>query len=271
MGGASSSILVHGLSWLYGLSGGEIELQEIVNGLINTQMYNSPGISIALISITVGIGFKLSPAPFHQWTPDGYEGVRSRARFKKGLRWIPRHPETRKGVASDEMLRGVENQPGHLGCRKVKEVGDLMTGEPATEAPVNGGSNSNGPKVAKFLVGMPSPIVTKKLKEKETSETEEGGERKEESDVETTSEMKETKQEQEGSTEENPSLCSEEREDLDKIDETEEIRVNGKEKTKDEFHFQEARYQDSPVYEDSDLETRIGKTERREKEMNEYE
>ncbi|KAF2934466.1 hypothetical protein DAI22_04g165300 [Oryza sativa Japonica Group] len=65
MGGASSSILVHGFSWLY----------EIVNGLINTQMYNSPGISIALISITVGLGFKLSPAPFHQWTPNVYEGV----------------------------------------------------------------------------------------------------------------------------------------------------------------------------------------------------
>nr|YP_010406947.1 hypothetical chloroplast RF19 [Goodyera biflora]URF19579.1 hypothetical chloroplast RF19 [Goodyera biflora] len=106
-----------------------------------------------------------------------------------------------------------------------------------------------------YLGKMPSPIVTKKLKEKETSETEEGGERKEESDVETTYETKETKQEQEGSTEENPSLCSEEKEDLDKIDETEEIRVNGKEKTKDEFHFKEARYQDSPVYEDSDLET----------------
>nr|YP_009166553.1 NADH dehydrogenase subunit 2 [Alloteropsis cimicina]YP_009328172.1 NADH dehydrogenase subunit 2 [Alloteropsis paniculata]ALB38061.1 NADH dehydrogenase subunit 2 [Alloteropsis cimicina]APD27710.1 NADH dehydrogenase subunit 2 [Alloteropsis paniculata]QOL12709.1 NADH dehydrogenase subunit 2 [Alloteropsis cimicina] len=74
MGGASSSILVHGFSWLYGSSGGEIELQEIVNGLINTQMYNSPGISIALIFITVGLGFKLSPAPFHQWTPDVYEG-----------------------------------------------------------------------------------------------------------------------------------------------------------------------------------------------------
>nr|YP_010998337.1 Ycf1 protein [Dracula mendozae]WPM86496.1 Ycf1 protein [Dracula mendozae] len=93
-----------------------------------------------------------------------------------------------------------------------------------------------------YLGRMPSPIVTKKLKDKETSETEEG----EESDVETTYEMKETQQEQEGSTEE--------KEDLDKIDETEEIRMNGKEKTKDEFHFQEARYQDSPVYEDSDLE-----------------
>nr|YP_007474854.1 NADH dehydrogenase subunit 2 [Taxus mairei]AEX99641.1 NADH dehydrogenase subunit 2 [Taxus mairei] len=74
MGGTSSSILVYGLSWLYGLSGGEIQLQEITNGLINTQMYNSPGIWIALISITVGIGFKLSLVPFHQWTPDVYEG-----------------------------------------------------------------------------------------------------------------------------------------------------------------------------------------------------
>ncbi|KAJ6874238.1 NADH dehydrogenase subunit 2 [Populus alba x Populus x berolinensis] len=63
MGGASSSILVHGFSWLYGSSGGEIELQEILNGLINTQMYSSLGISIALIFIIVGIGFKLSPAP----------------------------------------------------------------------------------------------------------------------------------------------------------------------------------------------------------------
>ncbi|PPE02584.1 hypothetical protein GOBAR_DD00409 [Gossypium barbadense] len=32
-------------------------------------------------------------------------------------------------------------------CRKVKEVGDLMIGEPTTEAPVNSGRNYNGPKV----------------------------------------------------------------------------------------------------------------------------
>ncbi|PNX76243.1 hypothetical protein L195_g032188, partial [Trifolium pratense] len=37
-------------------------------------------------------------------------------------------------------------------CQKVKKVGDLMTGKLATEAPVNGGRNYNGPKVAKFLV-----------------------------------------------------------------------------------------------------------------------
>nr|WRW54269.1 NADH dehydrogenase subunit 2 [Trapa incisa] len=74
LGAFPSGILLFGFSWLYGSSGGEIELQEIVNGLINTQMYNSPGISIALIFITVGIGFKLSPAPSHMWAPDIYEG-----------------------------------------------------------------------------------------------------------------------------------------------------------------------------------------------------
>nr|YP_010900986.1 hypothetical chloroplast RF19 [Prunus x cistena]WIL06346.1 hypothetical chloroplast RF19 [Prunus x cistena] len=95
-----------------------------------------------------------------------------------------------------------------------------------------------------YLGRIPSPIVTKKLKE--TSETEET-----DVEIETTSETKGTKQEQEGSTEEDPSpsLFSEEKEDPYKIDETKEIRVNGKEKTKDQFHFKETRYKNRPVYE----------------------
>nr|YP_010887960.1 Ycf1 protein [Sextonia rubra]WJJ67531.1 Ycf1 protein [Sextonia rubra] len=70
-----------------------------------------------------------------------------------------------------------------------------------------------------YLGRIPSPIVTKKLKE--TSKTEERGESEEETDVEIekTSETKGTKQEQEGSTEEDPSLCSEEREDPKKLHE----------------------------------------------------
>ncbi|KAL0532663.1 hypothetical protein IC582_030682 [Cucumis melo] len=84
----------------------------------------------------------------------------------------------------------------------------------------------------------------------------EKGESEEETDVEINHFRNEgTKQEQEGSTEEDtsPSLFSEEKEDPDKIDETEEIRVNGKEKTKDEFHFKRTRYQNikRPVYETS--------------------
>ncbi|KAK7371128.1 hypothetical protein VNO78_36845 [Psophocarpus tetragonolobus] len=36
--------------------------------------------------------------------------VKGEVQRRKGLWWIPRHPETRKGVVSDEMLRGVENK-----------------------------------------------------------------------------------------------------------------------------------------------------------------
>nr|YP_009682149.1 hypothetical protein [Physochlaina orientalis]QDQ38462.1 hypothetical protein [Physochlaina orientalis] len=110
-----------------------------------------------------------------------------------------------------------------------------------------------------YLGRIPSPILTKKLKE--ASKTEERVESEEERDVEieTASEMKGTKQEQEGSTEEDPypspSLFSEEGWDPDKIYETEEIRVNGKDKIKDKFHSQltETGYNNintsnSPIY-----------------------
>ena len=38
-------------------------------------------------------------------------------------------------------------------CRNVKEAGQGFVLKLATEAPVNGGRNYDGPKVAKFLVG----------------------------------------------------------------------------------------------------------------------
>ncbi|KAL8218024.1 hypothetical protein R6Q57_021397 [Mikania cordata] len=36
--------------------------------------------------------------------------MKGEVQTRKGLRWIPRHLETRKDVVSDEMLRGVENK-----------------------------------------------------------------------------------------------------------------------------------------------------------------
>nr|QZN06764.1 Ycf1 [Leonurus cardiaca] len=107
-----------------------------------------------------------------------------------------------------------------------------------------------------YLGRIPSPLFTKKLKETAKTGAGERVESEEERDVEieTASEMKGTKQEQEGSTEEDPSpyFFSEERADPNKIDETEEIQVNGKEK---EFHFRftETGYQNRPVSEESYL------------------
>nr|QHN54667.1 Ycf1 [Schismatoglottis calyptrata] len=111
-----------------------------------------------------------------------------------------------------------------------------------------------------YLGRMPLPIITKKFKETSASATEESEKNEEESDIETTSKSKKTKQNEERSVEENlyfGSLFfgSEEKEDPYKINETNKIPVNGKEKTKDEFHFnfKETHYKDSPVYEDSYL------------------
>ncbi|KAM0051086.1 putative photosystem II protein D1/D2 superfamily [Helianthus debilis subsp. tardiflorus] len=81
--GGSLFSAMHGSLAIWFIRG--IELQEIVNGLINTQMYHSQGISIALIFITVGIGFKLSLAPSHQWTPDVYEGERNAIPTRTGV------------------------------------------------------------------------------------------------------------------------------------------------------------------------------------------
>ena len=47
--------------------------------------------------------------------------VKGEVQTRKGLRWIPRHPETRKGVVNDEMLRGVENK---------RRSGDSRIGQP---------------------------------------------------------------------------------------------------------------------------------------------
>jgi NAD(P)H-quinone oxidoreductase subunit 2 len=73
LGSASSAIIAYGFSWLYGLSQGEVEFSKIFFGL-SLFVDNSLSINIALILILVGISFKLGIVPFHQWSPDVYEG-----------------------------------------------------------------------------------------------------------------------------------------------------------------------------------------------------
>ncbi len=70
IGASSSAIFLYGMSLLYGLSGGETNLHAIAAKL------SAGGLSliIAMVFVVAGISFKLSAVPFHQWTPDVYEG-----------------------------------------------------------------------------------------------------------------------------------------------------------------------------------------------------
>lgn len=70
VGAASSAIFLYGMSLLYGLSGGETRLLAIASRLSEANLT----LIIAMVFVIAGIAFKLSAVPFHQWTPDVYEG-----------------------------------------------------------------------------------------------------------------------------------------------------------------------------------------------------
>jgi len=75
-GAFSSALLLYGLSLLYGMSG----TTEIVPMKMNlAALFISHGTvgvvpMVAIVIIIAGLGFKLALPPFHQWTPDVYEG-----------------------------------------------------------------------------------------------------------------------------------------------------------------------------------------------------
>ncbi|MDX2273472.1 MAG: NAD(P)H-quinone oxidoreductase subunit N [Cyanobacteriota bacterium] len=71
IGASSTAIFLYGMSLLYGLSGGETNLEAIAPTLSQAGL---AGI-IALVLCIAGICFKLAAVPFHQWTPDVYEGA----------------------------------------------------------------------------------------------------------------------------------------------------------------------------------------------------
>ncbi len=75
IGAASTGVFLYGVSLLYGLSGGQTQLSAIATGIANGNLGQSLGVVIALVFIIAGVGFKISAAPFHQWTPDVYEGA----------------------------------------------------------------------------------------------------------------------------------------------------------------------------------------------------
>ncbi len=73
LGAFASSILVYGMSWLYGISG-QTNFVKIA-AFLKTANLNSPLLLITLCLLIAGLGFKVALVPFHAWTPDAYEGA----------------------------------------------------------------------------------------------------------------------------------------------------------------------------------------------------
>ncbi len=73
MGVFASAIMLYGMSLLFGYSGSTL-LSEIGTS-INGPADSPPIITLGVIFVIVGFGFKVSSVPFHTWAPDVYEGA----------------------------------------------------------------------------------------------------------------------------------------------------------------------------------------------------
>jgi NADH-quinone oxidoreductase subunit N len=73
IGSLGSATLLYGLALIYGGSG-STDFGEIAAG-IGTESASDPLILIGIGLVVVGLAFKASIAPFHQWTPDVYQGA----------------------------------------------------------------------------------------------------------------------------------------------------------------------------------------------------
>jgi NAD(P)H-quinone oxidoreductase subunit 2 len=71
VGSAAAAVFLYGASMLYGLTGGETSLEAVGVAL---QTSASPVSALALVFVLATVAFKISAVPFHQWTPDVYEG-----------------------------------------------------------------------------------------------------------------------------------------------------------------------------------------------------
>ncbi len=71
-GSVCSAVMLYGMSLLYGAAG-SLELPAIGNALFYAPF--KPLAIAAVLFFFVGLGFKISMAPFHMWAPDVYEGA----------------------------------------------------------------------------------------------------------------------------------------------------------------------------------------------------
>jgi NADH-quinone oxidoreductase subunit N len=74
VGSLGSATLVYGMSFLYGATG-STDFAGIAAGIGQKGLLGDPLILIGIAMAAVGLAFKTSIAPFHQWTPDVYEGA----------------------------------------------------------------------------------------------------------------------------------------------------------------------------------------------------
>jgi NADH-quinone oxidoreductase subunit N len=74
-GAVTGAILIYGISFLYGMYG-TLQLTQLTELVARAPVAGQSAVlSLALIGLLIGIGFKISAVPLHFWCPDVFEGA----------------------------------------------------------------------------------------------------------------------------------------------------------------------------------------------------
>lgn len=73
LGALASGMLLYGMSIIYGVTG-ELGIQAIAEAIGNNEL-NQTVLSLGIVFLVIGIGFKFGAVPFHMWLPDVYQGA----------------------------------------------------------------------------------------------------------------------------------------------------------------------------------------------------
>ncbi len=74
IGSLGSATLLYGLAFIYGGSG-STDFTGIAAGIGQEGVLGDPLVLVGIALAATGLAFKISIAPFHQWTPDVYQGA----------------------------------------------------------------------------------------------------------------------------------------------------------------------------------------------------
>ncbi len=77
LGAIASAVLLYGMALIFGFTGKTQlgEIAQVLQTLPPQILLSSPALTLGIVLLIAGFGFKIAAVPFHMWVPDVYEGA----------------------------------------------------------------------------------------------------------------------------------------------------------------------------------------------------
>ena len=77
LGAVASAVLLYGMALVFGFTGKTQlgEIARVIQTLPSMTLLASPGLTLGIVLLVAGLGFKIAAVPFQMWVPDVYEGA----------------------------------------------------------------------------------------------------------------------------------------------------------------------------------------------------